>query len=46
MTSSDPSGQTRDPVNELRVKRKASVAMGQIPRPVESISSYQHLYIS
>jgi len=38
MTSSDPSGQTRDPVNEYRVKRKASVAMGRIPRSIERIS--------
>jgi len=39
MTSSDPRGQTRDPVNEQRVKRNASIAMGQIPRSIERISS-------
>jgi len=39
MTSSDPRGQTRDPVNEPSVKRKASGAMGQIPRSTERISS-------
>jgi len=32
MTSRGPRGQSRDPVNEQRVKRKASGAMEQIPR--------------
>jgi len=39
MTSSDPRGQTRDPVNEWRVKRRVSLGMGQIPRSIERISS-------
>jgi len=39
MTSLDPRGQACDPVNEQRVKRKVSGAMGQIPRSIERISS-------
>jgi len=42
MTSGDARGQTRDPVNEYRVKRKVSGAMGQIPRSTERISSNEN----